>query len=71
MSLVDILPSIRSLPRTERIRLIQLLAEDLASEEATQGLTAGTEYPVWSPYDSFAAADALQEFLLNDERAHS
>lgn len=71
MSLVEILPSIRSLSRTERIRLIQLLAEDLASEEAMLGLTVGAEYPVWSPYDSFAAADTLQEFLHRDEGAHS
>ena len=71
MSLVEILPNIRSLPRTDRIRLIQLLAEDLASEEATLVLTSGTEYPVWSPYDSFAAAGALQEFLSRQEEAGS
>lgn len=31
----------------------------------------GDEYPVWSPYDSFAAADALQEFLRTHEDATS
>lgn len=71
MSLAEILPNIRSLPRTDRIRLIQLLAEDLASEEATMALTSGAEYPVWSPYDSFAAADALQEFLGRQEDTSS
>ena len=71
MSLVEILPNIRSLPRTDRIRLIQILAEDLASEEATLVLTSGAEYPVWSPYDSFAAADTLQELLSRQEEAGS
>lgn len=32
-------------------------------------LREGDEYPVWSPYDSFAAADALQEFLRTHEDA--
>lgn len=71
MSLVEILPNIRALPRAERIRLIQLLAEDLASEEAMQVLATGAEYPVWSPFDSFAAADTLQEFLRTHEEAGS
>jgi len=71
MSLTEILPNIRSLPRVDRIRLIQLLAEDLASEEATPGLVPGAEYPVWSPYDSFAAANVLQEFLRQDAGGNS
>jgi hypothetical protein len=71
MSLVELLPNVRALPRTDRIRLIQLLAEELASEEATLPLASETEYPVWSPYDSFAAAATLHEFLCRTEDAGS
>ena len=34
MSLTELLPSIQSLPRSDKVRLIQLLAADVAGEEA-------------------------------------
>ena len=36
MSLTELLPLIQSLPRPEKVRLIQLLAADVAGEEALQ-----------------------------------
>jgi hypothetical protein len=35
MTAADFLPSLQSLPRGEKLQLIQLLAEDLARDEAT------------------------------------
>jgi len=37
VSLTELLASIQSLPRSEKLRLIQLLAADIASEDAPQG----------------------------------
>jgi hypothetical protein len=67
MSLVEILPNIQSLPRADKLRLIQFLAQELAVEESPPVLVPGAEYPVWSPYDAFAAADTLLKFLRTDE----
>ncbi len=36
MSLADMLPSIQSLPRSEKVRLIQLLAADVAGEQTSE-----------------------------------
>ena len=36
MTAVELLPSLHALPRSEKLQLIQLLAADLAREEAAQ-----------------------------------
>jgi hypothetical protein len=63
VSLLEVLPNIHALPRAEKIRLIQLLAQDLAEAEADPRLEAGRDYPVWSPDRAFAAAETLHETL--------
>ena len=66
MSLVEILPDIQALPRADKLRLIQFLAQALVEAEDPPVLVAGKEYPVWSPYDAFAAAGTLLEVLRAD-----
>ena len=63
MSLVELLPNIHSLPRADKLRLIQFLAQELAEGEASPLLEAGKEYPVWSPDQSFTAAEILLQTL--------
>lgn len=63
MSLLELLPNIHALPRAEKIRLIQVLAQDLAEAEADSRLESGKDYPVWSPDQAFAAAETLLETL--------
>jgi hypothetical protein len=67
MSLLEMLPEIRTLSRGDKLRLIQLLAEELAANEGNLTLVAGQEYPVWSPDSAFAAADTLMEALREDQ----
>ncbi len=69
MSLAELLPNIHSLPRADKLRLIQFLAQELAEEDAPPVLVPGNEYPVWSPYDAFAAADTLLKILRAEEGA--
>lgn len=68
MSLLELLPNIHALPRAEKIRLIQLLAQDLAEAEVETEpqLEAGRDYPVWSPDRAFAAAETLLETLRSE-----
>jgi len=58
MSLAEILPEVQGLSRLDRIRLIQILAQELEREES-ELIEPGRSYPVWSPDRAFTAADAL------------
>jgi hypothetical protein len=62
MSLAEVLPQFLSLSRIDKLRLIQLLAEDL--QQGEQGRRElGRTYPVRSPGPAFAAAAALLRAL--------
>ena len=63
MSLVELLPNIHTLPRADKLRLIQFLAQELAEAETSPLLEAGREYPVWSPDQAFTAAEILLQTL--------
>lgn len=63
MSLVEMLPDIQLLPRAEKLKLIQFLAQELAEAEVPHALQAGQSYPVWSPDQAFAAAETLLQTL--------
>jgi hypothetical protein len=67
MSLTELLPHLHSLPRNEKLRAIQLLAEDLAREEPANLLEPGQSYPVWSPWDAHEAAALLLKLLEAEE----
>ena len=70
MTLSEILPTIQSLPRAEKLRLIQLLAAEVArDEEITIGMADKT-VPIWSPHDSFDGAATLLR-VLDDNKAAS
>lgn len=62
MSLSDVLPVVQTLSRLDKIRLIQLLAQDLEQDEESL-IEAGRAYPVWSPERAFTVAAALLQAL--------
>ena len=66
MSLAELLPNIQSLPRADKLRLIQFLAQELADAESPPLLVAGRSYPVWSPDQAFAAAETLLQTLREE-----
>jgi hypothetical protein len=45
MTMTELLPSLKSLPRSEKLQVIQLLAEDLARDEPGQSAEAITMLP--------------------------
>lgn len=59
----DLLPTLRNLSRADKIRAIQLLAAELAREEAIPSLPAGASIPIWTPFHAFDAAAKLLDEL--------
>lgn len=64
MTLSELRPAVRALPRRDKFLLVQELITELGREE---GIAAG-DYPIWSPYDAHAAAATLLR-LLEQEKA--
>ncbi len=60
-----LLAELQQLNRLEKLRIIQMLANQIAQEEE---ILTGTEYEVWSPYDAPGAATILTEMLEADRR---
>jgi len=56
------LPEVQSLSRLDKIRLIQVLAQELEHDESDL-IESGRSYPVWSPDRAFTAAEALLQAL--------
>lgn len=67
MSLIEVLPSINALSRVEKLRLIQLLAQELAEGESGSPILGGQSYPIWSPDQAFSAAETLLQTLRDDK----
>jgi hypothetical protein len=65
--LPQLLPAVRSLPRADKLRLMQLLVVDLAREEGVPLLEVGTPYPIWTPYHAYDAAATLLHVLEESE----
>ena len=62
MAVAEILPSVKKLNRYEKMRLVQILIDEMALED-TAFFEPDRKYEVWSPYDSFEAATTLQKML--------
>jgi hypothetical protein len=58
----ELLDELHKLDRTEKLRVVQLLVNELATQEAPLPLLEGT-YPVYTPLGSEAAADVLYGML--------
>jgi hypothetical protein len=67
-ALAELIPQAKSLSRVDKLRLIQLLAEELASDEGA-AIKANQSYPVWSPDSAFNAADVMLQSLANEARS--
>ncbi|MBW4618078.1 MAG: hypothetical protein KME17_01675 [Cyanosarcina radialis HA8281-LM2] len=65
MTPVDLFPTLRNLPRAEKLQVMQFLIAELAREEEPT-LQAGATYSLWSPLNSHAAARQLGQLLESD-----
>lgn len=68
MSVAELLPAIRALPKAERVRLLHLLIDGVAADEPEAArladlFPAGGTFDVHTPPDGYEAAAALQQLL--------
>lgn len=69
MSLSELIPTIQALPRADKLRLIQLLTDELDSADAAVSDIARRTVPIWSPHDAFEGAATLMRALADDKAA--
>jgi hypothetical protein len=62
MSVVELLPNLKTLSRSEKLQIMQFLVQELTEEE-DKVLEAGKTYNVWSPFNSHKAAAQLATLL--------
>ena len=62
MSLDELLIELKKLNRSEKLKAMQTLVNELAAEENAL-LSDGAEYELLTPYDNEAASDVLWQFL--------
>lgn len=65
MTTADLFPTLRELPRAEKLKVMQFLIAELAKEEEPT-LQAGATYSLWSPLNSHEAAHKLGQLLESD-----
>lgn len=63
MTLAEVLPSVRQLSNTEKLKLIRILAEDLEAVEDISPLEPYKTYDLPTPYNSFGAGAVLMRAL--------
>jgi hypothetical protein len=66
MSITELIPAVRALPRTQKFMLARLLLDDLAEEDLLSGLKQGQEFPIYTP--ECAAGTAAQLARLLEEQ---
>jgi len=69
MTWTNLLLDLKQLDRADKLRVIQFLFIELATEEGAL-LKSEMTYPVWSPYNSYQAAQQLLELLEADQQKH-
>jgi hypothetical protein len=70
MTTADLFPTLRSLSRAEKLKVMQFLIAELAKEEEPT-LQAGATYSLWSPLNSHEAAHKLSQLLESDRTAQN
>ena len=63
MTLTELVPAVKNLPRADKLRLMQVLVIDLAQDEGVSLLSTEADYPVWTPLNAVEAAETLWHML--------
>jgi hypothetical protein len=62
VGVTELLLHLRKLSRADKLYVMQFLVSELAAEE-TDLLKPNLDYPIWSPYDAFEAANTMLQVL--------
>jgi hypothetical protein len=65
MTVTELFPTLRNLPRADKLKVMQFLVTELAQEEEPV-LQPGATYEIWSPFDSHEAAHKLAQLLESE-----
>ncbi len=65
MTVIELFPTLRNLPRADKLKVMQFLVTELAQEEEPT-LQLGATYEIWSPFDSHEAAHKLAQLLESE-----
>jgi hypothetical protein len=63
MSIAEIIPALRALPRSEKLRIAHLLLDDLAGEQLLAEISEGQEFPLYTPQVALGAPAQLARLL--------
>jgi hypothetical protein len=66
LALPQLLSTLRTWPRADKLRLVQFLVDELAREEGISQIEAGASYPIWTPHNAFDAAATLLRALQTE-----
>lgn len=67
MTFAEVLPAVRRLSASEKLKLIRILAEDLDTAEDIAPLEPFKTYDLPTPYDCFGAGAVLMETLKQSD----
>ena len=70
MTITEVLPTLKALNHKDKIRAIQFLANEVAKEEEIF-FEEGKTYAVYSPYESYEAAEQLRKLLEETEKVNA
>ena len=66
MKLTELLPTLKKLPRADKLKVMQFLITELSREEEPT-LQPGATYSLWSPLNSHEAAYKLSQLLESEQ----
>lgn len=61
-----LLEELHQLPPAEKLRIVQILVNDLAASAGEELFLSDEHYEIWSPYDAPGAAETLIQMLEED-----
>ncbi|MEH2228473.1 MAG: hypothetical protein V7K71_02360 [Nostoc sp.] len=67
MTLNELLPAVRKLSISEKIKLIRILAEELDTNKDISPLEPFKTYDLPTPYNSFGAGEILMQALKQED----
>ncbi len=70
MTIAELFPTLRSLPRADKLKVMQFLIAELSKDEEPS-LQPGATYLLSSPLNSHAAAQKLAQPLDSEQATHN
>lgn len=70
MSITQLIPTVKRLPRADKFQLLQFLVTEIGREEGLFPLDPSATYPVWTPYNVPEATVATLAAMLEQEESN-